>query len=44
MANLVRATAVLAVLWSVAAIGAAVDPSFCAWTGRLVLAVVGARI
>ncbi|GGF13134.1 hypothetical protein GCM10011611_18550 [Aliidongia dinghuensis] len=44
MAHLVRATAVLAVLWSAFAIGEAVDPAFFTWTGRLVLAVVGARI
>ena len=43
MANLVRATAVLAVLWSVAAAGAAIDPSLCLSTGRLVLAMVGVR-
>jgi hypothetical protein len=44
MANLVRATAVLAVAWSAVAIGEAVDPSLVALTGRLVLAVGGIHI
>lgn len=44
MAHLVRATAVLAVIWSAVAIGEAVAPSFFEWTGRLVLAVAGAHI
>ncbi|HEV2673073.1 MAG TPA: hypothetical protein VGV37_00945 [Aliidongia sp.] len=44
MAHFVRATAVLAVLWSAVALGGAVDPSFFEWTGRLVLAVAGAHI
>ncbi|HLZ64865.1 MAG TPA: hypothetical protein VKQ29_01480 [Aliidongia sp.] len=41
MVHVVRVTAVLAVLWSILAIGGAVDPSFFAWTGRLVLMVAG---
>jgi len=41
MVYVVRATAVLAVVWSAIAIGGAVDPSFFAWTGRLVMAVGG---
>lgn len=44
MAHLVRATAVLAVLWSAVAIGGAVAPSFFEWTGRLVLVVAGTHI
>jgi hypothetical protein len=44
MAHFVRATAALAVFWSMLAIGEAVDPSFFAWTGRLVLAVAGGRV
>ncbi|MDB5363537.1 MAG: hypothetical protein JWO51_4834 [Rhodospirillales bacterium] len=44
MMYVVRATAVLAVVWSAVAIGGAIDPSFFAWTGRLVLAVGGIRI
>jgi len=41
MVYVVRATAVLAVVWSVIAISGAVDPAFFAWTGRLVMAVGG---
>jgi hypothetical protein len=41
MAHLVRATAVLAVVWSALAIGDVVDPSLMAWTGRLVMVVGG---
>ena len=41
MAHFVRVTVVLAVVWSMFAIGEAVDPSFFEWTGRLVLAVSG---
>ena len=44
MAHLVRVTAVLAILWSVAAVGQAVDPSFYAWIGRLVSIVASAHI
>jgi hypothetical protein len=43
MAHFVRATGVLALFWSVVAIGEAVDPSFFDWTSRLVLAVAGAH-
>jgi hypothetical protein len=39
MAHVVRATAVLAVVWFMIAIGGAVDPAFFEQAGRLVLAV-----
>ena len=44
MAHFVRATAVLAVFWTMLAIGEAVDPSFFEWTGRLMLAMAGGRV
>jgi hypothetical protein len=43
VAHVVRATVILAILWSVAAIGGAVDPSCLEWTGRVVAAVVGSH-
>ncbi len=44
MVYIVRATAVLAVVWCAIAVGGAVDPSFFAWTGRLVQAVGGNHV